>query len=443
MGMRAALWLLALFAVAAGLALLAGGNPGTVALFWAPWRVDLSLNLALLALAGLFVVLHLALRALALFVRIPQQARRWRARQRERVVQGALVDAQVQLMAGRYVRARKAAEKAIEHEQAEREDEDDFAPSPSVLALAHLLAADSAHALQDRTLRDTHLAQALAFLPTRLAGALEGELKTGARLRAARWAIDDRDPRGALARLDELPQGGGRRTVALRLRLKAARQAGQWSDALETARLLAKHRAFSGVAADGIVRGLTLAWLTTAHDGDQVRRVWAALERREREMPEIVLAAVQRWLDLGGDGAVARDWLQPVWERVADQLPLRGDDPTRIDLARSLERALAVGLSPEDATQWLMRIESALRQSPRDPVLLYLAGAVCAQQQLWGKAQQSLSQLVQLPHGPLHATAWRFLAQFAEHRGDTAAASTAWKSSALASQSSAGSPLVR
>ncbi len=147
MGMRAALWLLALFAVAAGLALLAGGNPGTVALFWAPWRVDLSLNLALLALAGLFVVLHLALRALALFVRIPQQARRWRARQRERVVQGALVDAQVQLMAGRYVRARKAAEKAIEHEQAEREDEDDFAPSPSVLALAHLLVAENAHAL--------------------------------------------------------------------------------------------------------------------------------------------------------------------------------------------------------------------------------------------------------------------------------------------------------
>ena len=60
--MRAALWLLALFAVAAAVALFAGNNQGTITVFWPPWRVDLSLNLVLVILLAAFALLHLALR---------------------------------------------------------------------------------------------------------------------------------------------------------------------------------------------------------------------------------------------------------------------------------------------------------------------------------------------------------------------------------------------
>ena len=49
--MRAALWLIALFAVAVAAALFAGNNQGTVTLYWPPNRIDLSLNLVLLLLA--------------------------------------------------------------------------------------------------------------------------------------------------------------------------------------------------------------------------------------------------------------------------------------------------------------------------------------------------------------------------------------------------------
>ena len=98
---RAVLWLLALFGVAVGAALFAAGNPGTVTLFWPPYRVDLSLNLVLLVLLALFVVLHLALGALDAFAGIPGQARRWRLQQKERLVQTALVDALVHLVAGK------------------------------------------------------------------------------------------------------------------------------------------------------------------------------------------------------------------------------------------------------------------------------------------------------------------------------------------------------
>ena len=46
--MRAALWLIALFAIAVAAALFAGSNQGTVTLYWPPYRIDLSLNLVAL-----------------------------------------------------------------------------------------------------------------------------------------------------------------------------------------------------------------------------------------------------------------------------------------------------------------------------------------------------------------------------------------------------------
>ena len=54
--MRAALWLVALFAVAVAVALFAGNNQAVVTIFWPPHRVDLSLNLALLVLAAAMVL---------------------------------------------------------------------------------------------------------------------------------------------------------------------------------------------------------------------------------------------------------------------------------------------------------------------------------------------------------------------------------------------------
>jgi HemY protein len=75
-------------------------------------------------------------------------------------------------------------------------------------------------------------------------------------MRAARWALEDRDARTALQRLASLPQGAARRTLALRIKLKASRHAHQTQEALDTARLLGKHRAFSAAAAQSIVRGL-------------------------------------------------------------------------------------------------------------------------------------------------------------------------------------------
>ena len=90
--MRAVLWLLALFAVASAIALFAGNNQGTVTVFWPPWRVDLSLNLVLLALLAAFLLLHAAFGAISAMLDLPRQARRWRNQQKERAMYASMLD---------------------------------------------------------------------------------------------------------------------------------------------------------------------------------------------------------------------------------------------------------------------------------------------------------------------------------------------------------------
>ncbi|MDM0123125.1 heme biosynthesis protein HemY [Variovorax arabinosiphilus] len=421
--MRAALWLLALFGIAAAVALFAGNNQGTITVFWPPWRVDLSLNLVLLLLAGTFVLLYAALRALAALFSLPQQARQWRVQQKERALHTALLDAMVQLMAGRFSRARRAAMAALAQERALEALDVALPQARQLRVLSHLLAAESAQSLQDRAARDAHLQQALNESAER--GVLSPETREGVQLRSARWALEDHDPSAALARLKELPQGVQRRTLALRLHLKAARQERRTLEALQTARLLAKHRAFSEAAAQSIVRGLAMELLSGAHDAAQLIRAWADLEAGEREMPEVAIHAAQRMVALHGDLAVARGWLLPVWEFM-----VRHPDGLVGSLRVKLVRALEAGLASVDA-DWLARIESAQRGNPRDANLLYLAGMVCMKRQLWGKAQQLLMQAgMALQDVSLYRSAWRALAQLAEARDDASEAMAAWKRAA-------------
>lgn len=421
--MRAALWLLALFGIAAAVALFAGNNQGTITVFWPPWRVDLSLNLVLLLLAGTFVLLYAALRALAALFSLPHQARQWRVQQKERALHTALLDAMVQLMAGRFSRARRAAMAALAQERTLEALDVELPQARQLRVLSHLLAAESAQSLQDRAARDAHLQQALNESAER--GGLSPETREGVQLRSARWALEDRDPAAALARLQELPQGVQRRTLALRLHLKAARQENRTLEALQTARLLAKHRAFSESAARSIVRGLALELLSGAHDAAQLVRAWDDLEPGERQMPEVAIHAAQRMVALHGDLAVARGWLLPVWERMASHPEGLG-----AGLRVKLVLALEAGLASVDA-DWLARIEAAQRSDPRDATLQYLAGMACMKRQLWGKAQQLLSQAgTGLQDVTLYRRAWRALAELAEARDDALQATAAWKRAA-------------
>ncbi len=423
--MRAALWFIGLFGIAVAMALFVGNNQGTVTLFWPPYRIDLSLNMVLLVLLASFILCYTALRGLAVLVQLPHQARRWRGQQKERAMHHALLDALSHLQAGRFVRARKSALATLALEESLTSMSAAVPHGRQLRATAHMVAAEGSHALQDQAQREVHLAQVLECAPLN-GTAVEQETREGAQMRSARWALDDRDASLALERLAALPQGAARRTLALRIKLKAARLARHTEHALETARMLAKHRAFSPAASASIVRGLILELIQDTRDTARLQQLWLELDPAERAMPEIAIPAARRLVSLGGEVAQARAWLLPVWEHATARMDALSDSQMQT-LVLALQECLD-GLD----SQWLARIEAACRDNPREPRLQYLAGMACVQRQLWGKAQQLLTQCApQLSPGPLRAQAWQQLARMAEHRNDSEAAAAAWKQAAL------------
>lgn len=427
--MRAALWLISLFALAAAAAWLAGNNTGTVTLFLSPYRIDLSLNLVLLVLGLVVLVVVLAQQALSALLSLPQQAQRWRLQQKERAAHAAMLESIGQFMAGRFLRARKSAQTALEKEALLSEAGLKLEHAVALRTLAHIMAAESAHALQDREVRQTHWQAALVAAQEGPALASR-TLNEGIQLRAARWLLDDRDASASLSLLQALPSATGRRMVAMRLQLKAARLAGQPAQALETAVLLAKHRAFTPAAADSLVRSLVLTWLSHTHDADAVQRLWLKLSPAQRGMPDLAAEAALRFLSLGGAGATARPWLQSLWEPLQAQKSNRWTSDQLARMAQALQ-ASWVDAQASDARPLLARVEAAQQAQPQDPIWQYLAGMLCLRHQLWGKAQGLLAQAVKGLQAPaLKRQAWCALAELAEQRQDVPAAAAAWKQAA-------------
>jgi HemY protein len=433
--MRALMWFLLLFALAVLLALLMGSNQPVVTIFWPPDKaIDFSLNFAVLALVALFLLAQMLLRASTLLRQLPQQARRWRMRQRERAMHGYLLDAMSHYIAGRFARARKSAQQALDQE-AERQEgttgstegELSLPYRAQLRALAHFMVAQGSHALQDIPERDKSM-QAAQEEAENARGNAAVETREGLRLRAARWLLDDHAPQQALEQLNTLPQGTTRRIQALRLRLQAARQLGRTELALETGRALVRHKAFSPEAGQVLMTRLASDTIASACDAEQLLHMCKQLEPTERSQPEVALLAAQRMLALEGDAERARAWLLPVWELYV-QTPESLTDTQRSRLFSTLDGTGSNGID----THWLERIEQAHLRNPHQPALQYLMGMVCLQRQLWGKAQQLLGQAVRgLTDEPtLRRNAWRALAFLAEQRNDTEAASAAWKQAAL------------
>ncbi len=426
--MKGVFWFLGLAAAAIALALLVGSNDANVTLFWHPYRVDLSLNLVLFGLLLLFGLFHAALRALALLRSLPQQAQRWRTHQLERSAQASVLEALAQQYAGRYVRAQSAARQALA--QLGQLGAHHFPGREQAQLLAHLLAAESAHQLRNFDERDRALAAALAS-PAVSQG---GEARASLQLRAAAWALEQQDGAAAAHWLGSLPQGVARRIRSLRLRLRLARLQQDHAEAIELVRLLTKHRSYSAQASRSLLRGLVLDRLRAARDPAALQQAWRALDSAERAVPELALATLEQWRQLG-DGADVQavgaapgvprwldDCLQSAWAGYPAM-----DDALRRRLLLCLESLL-----PGLGADWLAQIEQAQQRQPGDAGLQYLAGQAYLQRQLWGKAASLLGQAsAQLSDPELARRCWRGLARLAERRGDADAAQAAWKRAAL------------
>ncbi len=412
--MRNVIWLVLLFAVAVVAATALGKNDALVSFYWDPWRADLSLNFFLCLLLATCILIVLAIQGVSALIGLPQRAREWRVARRDRSAQAALRDALAQYFGGRYSRSQKSAQRAL----AIQADTPELAQDNEFTVLSHLLAAGSAHRLQDRGGRDEQLRRALDLSHSSPAARSAEE---GAQLLAAEWALDDRDAPRAMELLGELPQGVARRTHALRLKLQATRLGRLPQDALKTARLLAKHQGFSKVAAQGLLRSLAFESLDTAHDVDQLRRVWLAFDPMDRRDAFVAARAAARAADLGAFEE-ARSWLRPFWEHLSE---LASDE--RSAIALGLVHAMQ-GIGPE----WLPRLEQASQAFSREGAIALAVGSALAERQLWGKARRLLEQAADDRMLAIAARrkAWLALAQLARQDGDAERAAVCFESAA-------------
>jgi HemY protein len=412
--MRSVIWFVLLFGAAVVAASALGANDGLVSVYAGTWRFDVSLNLFLLVLVGSCFALVSLIHAANRLIGLPERARLWRVARRERTAQAALRESLAQYFAGRYSRAKSAAQHAL----AIQDDTPELKRDAEFSVLGLLLAAGSAHRLQDRKQRDEHLTRAF-HLAQGISAARSAE--EGARLMAAEWAIDDRDAQRSLQLLGDLPPGVVRRTQALRLKLQATRLGQQPQEALKTARLLVKHQGLSKAASQGLLRSLAFECLDTAHDIDQLRRTWQSLDVVDRRDNFVAARAALRAAKLGAPDE-ARNWLRPGWERIED---------TTDDERAALSFALVCAIDGIGA-EWLPRLESAQLAFPREPAVAHAVGTALAERQLWGKARQLLDAAAADANLPIAARrmAWLTLARLAENEGQSDRAASSYRNAA-------------
>jgi HemY protein len=429
--MRAALWFLFLFAVAVALSLFLGVNHSVVTLFWPPYRVDLSLNLVILLWALSFAALYGTLRGTSLIVGLPQKAQRWRSLQRERAIHQALLQSLFQLSSGRYVRAQKSAQKALTLLEDLSAARVDHALAPTYLSelkcMLHLVHAESAHCLRDSSTRDHHFEQALG-LSRSLQLLSRAEPFESSQLLLTRWHLSDKDPQAALLSLSQLSSGASRRTIALRLRLKSARLSEQNELALDTAKLLAKHGAFSAGIAQSLLKSLIAVCLSESKDEAQLKKIWSHLETKEKQLEGVGLLASERLMALKGSAQMAQDWLSHDKALLLNQ-PLSLTQEMRVRLVMFMEQ-VSVSLPP--GAQELTLLEQAVRLHPQVSELQYLYGQICLHHSLWGKAQQMLESFVSKNGAQaLKKRACIALAHLMEKKADHDKAMALWKQAAL------------
>jgi HemY protein len=356
--MRSLFWLLAVFAAAVALVLLARVDSGHVMFFYPPWRVEMSMVFFVAAAAASFVALYFLFRLIGRALALPATVSAWRARRSRERAHAALAAALQAYYEGRYARAEKEAGIAFEH-----------GPAPGVAAL---LAARAAHQMRDFERRDRWLERA--------DGAGEG-LQAARLVSRAELALEDRDFAAARDALRNLHGAGPRHVATTRLLLRAERGAGAWDEVLRLASQLSKRDAIAPALAEEYKVQATVELLgRSADDGGAFDRRWRGIAARDRVQPRIAAAGARHATALG-KVALAREIIENALaeEWVPTLVALYSDVPLGITEERVAEARKRI----ERAERWLLERSS-------DPQLLATLGRLCAHAELWGKARSFL-----------------------------------------------------
>ncbi|MBB1635760.1 MULTISPECIES: heme biosynthesis protein HemY [Cupriavidus] len=350
--MRLLFWVAILFGGAVGLALFTQFNQSNLVLFYPPYRVELSLNLALALLLLAFFVVWTILSTARHLSEMPARAAAYRERSRMNRAQAALRESIENLFAGRFARAERTAREAQAW--------------PEQAQTAALIGARAAHRMQETERRDAWMAQVT-----------DPEREQARLVSMAELLVDARDAEGALETIAQLQAQGARQIHVQRIALRAHQHLKNWTEVLRLARSLEKRNALHPVLALRLKQLACEALLEERrHDVQGLQDFWRSLSTDERRAARIAEPAARYFAALG-----RQDEARKI---VEDALKVNWDSRLVLRYAECAE--------PGRALPQIQQAEKWLTQHPVDADLYFTLGVLCLGEKLWGKAQSSFER---------------------------------------------------
>jgi HemY protein len=353
--MRTWFWTLLVLIVAVALGVVLREHGGNVLIIAQPWRIELSLALAVLLVLAAFIVLYVVLRVIAWVTSGPERFRSWRGLRAKKRDHELLENGWINVLEGRYPQAEQELAKLLDRTR-----------TPSTKVLAGLAKARAAHHLGEFARRDEALEVA------RETAGNEPRLKEAAATAAAEMYLDQNRPQEALELLQPLHNASSRHLNATRLLLRAYRQLHDYGHVYELTRFLQRRGAIDKSEAVQLIEVSTAARIRTA-GLDGFKGIWGDLRADEKALPDIALAAAA----------------------------LHDEAGQHEEAGRILEAALNVRLDarllnaysqcpPEQVARRLNKAETWLKSHPNDSALLAALGNLCLTGQLWGLGERYL-----------------------------------------------------
>lgn len=386
--MRAWLWTILLVALAVALAVVLREHGGNVLIVAPPWRIELSLTLAVLLLLALFLIAHTVLRVFYWLSSSPDRFRSWRGLRAEKRDHELLESGWIGVLEGRYEQAQKDLSKLLARAK----------PSQRKV-LAALALARAQHHLGDYAQRDESLARART-------DANEPRLKEATAVAAAEMLLDQGHAQQALALLQPLQDAASPDANAARLLLQAHQQLGNQEQVYALTRLLLRRGVLEKAQALPLIEVSAAARLAEG-GADGYKAIWSDLKSEEKLLPGIALEAA---LIQSAQGNVA-------------------------DASRILENAIGVSFDPrllaayarcpaDHVAHRLNKAEGWLKTRPEDPELLATLGSLCLTGQLWGQGERYLQRSLRLRG---EARVYALLGNLYDRLGQTDNAARHWR----------------
>ncbi|NYT36925.1 heme biosynthesis protein HemY [Allopusillimonas soli] len=359
--MKAWFWTIVVFIAAVALALVLREHSGNVLIIAQPWRIELSLTLAVLLLVASFVILYVLLRILAWIGGGPERFRSWRALRAEKRDHDLLESGWIKVLEGRYTDADKDLTKLLGRTR-----------SSSRKVLAGLASARACHHQGEFARRDEALALASANARN------NPKLREATATVAAEMYLDQNRPQQALELLKPLQDASSRHLQSARLLLRAYRQLHNHDRIYELTRLLARRDAIEKSEARQLIE-ISAAARLEAGGIDQFKTLWGDLKSDERTMPDIALAGAAVQKAAGHNEEAGR-----ILEAALN--------------ARLEPRLLSAYAQcpPDQVARRLSKAEGWLKSHPDDAALLAALGKLCLTGELWGQGEHYLLRSMKL-----------------------------------------------